>query len=177
MRKTAERMLATPGLGASISGDGSRMFVREANVIADGRTGEAIAQLAVPRVLLGEMLYDGRVVLIAQEQGGPHLRTFERDGTPRHDVPFPNVRNIRIAAETEEGKLILAANGRTIYVVDLATGVIEHTIPGVRGPVPRWSPDPRLIRFAAGQELVGLDEQGRLISWSIARPTPRPLLR
>lgn len=176
MRKTADRMfVATPGQGVSVSGDGSRIFVREANVIADGRTGETIVQLAVPRVLLGEMLYDGRVALITQEADGPHLRTFARDGTPRHDVPFPKVRFIRIAAETEDGKLILAAHGRTMYVVDLATGVLEHTIPGVRGPTPRWTTDPRLPRFAAGQELVGLDEQGKLITWSVARPTPRPL--
>ncbi len=174
-RKTAERTLAAPGLGVSASGDGSRMFVREANVIVDGRTGETIAQLEVPRVVFSEMLYDGRVALITKEADGPHLRTFERDGTPRHDVPFPQVRFIRIAAETEDGKLILAAHGKTMYVVDLATGVIERELPGIRGPVPRSSADPRLIRFAAGQELVGLDAKGRLIIWSTVRPTPRPL--
>jgi hypothetical protein len=174
-RKTAERTLAAPGQGVSISGDGSRMFVREANVIVDGRTGETIAQLAVPRVRLGEMLYDGRVALIAQEADGEHLRTFERDGTPRHDLPLPRGRSIRIAAETEDGKLILASYGRAMYVVDLATGVIEHTLPGIRGPAPRWTTDPRLPRFAAGQELVGLDAKGKLITWSTARPTPRPL--
>ncbi|HET8772584.1 MAG TPA: hypothetical protein VFP80_02285, partial [Thermoanaerobaculia bacterium] len=171
MRQTADRMLPAPGLGVAVSGDGSRMFVREANVIADGRTGETIAQLTAPRVVVGEMLYDGRVALITQEKDGPHLRTYERDGTARHDVPFPGVRFIRIAAETEDGKLILAAYGKTMYVVDLGTGVIEHTLPGIRGPSPRWSPDPRLPRFAAGQDLVGLDAKGKLIVWSIAHPT------
>lgn len=175
MRQTADRVLPAPGLGVAVSGDGSRMFVREANVIADGRTGETIAQLAVPRVAAGEMLYDGHVALITKEADGPHLRTFDRDGAPRHDVPFPKVRFLRIAAETEDGKLILSAYGRTMYVVDLATGAIEHRLPGVQGPSPRWSPDPHLPRFAAGQELVGLDEKGKLITWSVARPTPRPL--
>jgi len=174
-RKTGERVLLMTRNPASVSGDGSRMLVRGSNVIADGRTGETLVQLDVPTVRHGEMLHDGRVALITRDGGTPHLRTFERDGTPRHDVAFPNARSIWIAAETDNGKLILTAFGKTTYVVNLASGVIERKLEGIRGPVPRWSGDPRLVRFAADQELVGVDTNGKLIAWSTTRAETRPL--
>lgn len=175
-RKTAERPLVTPRYPVSVSGDGSRMFVRGPNVIADGRTAEPIATLDMWNVVHAAMLYDGRLALITYDRGVPHLRTFDRDGAPRHDVAFPGVRSIWIAGETANGKLILAAYGRSVYVVDLGTGAIERKLAGVRGPTPNWSDEPRLIRYAADQELVGVDASGKLIVWSTTRPTPRPLL-
>jgi hypothetical protein len=174
-RRTGERLLQSPRQPVSVSGDGARMYVRGANLIADGRTGETIAQLPVAHVTDGEMLHDGRVALIERVGAVPHLRTFDRDGAPRHDLPFPGVRSLWIAAETGNGKLILAAFGKTMIVVDIATGTVERTLQGLRGPLPRWTPDPRLARFAADQELVGMDERGKLVTWSPSRPAPRPL--
>lgn len=175
-RRTGERLFETPRHPVSVSGDGSRMFVQGANVIADGRTAEPIVTLDVPNVTDAAMLYDGSVALIAYADGVPHLRTFGPDGTPRYGVAFDGVRSIWIAAETEDGKLILAAYGKTVYVVDLTTGAIERKLDGVRGPSPGWSDEPRLTRYARDQEFVGVDASGKLILWSTSRPAPRPLL-
>jgi hypothetical protein len=174
-RRTAERILERPRV--SVSGDGSRMFIRGANEIADGRTAATIAKIDAANITHSTMLYDGRVALITRDAGVPHLRTYERDGKPRHDVAFPNVRAIWIAAEMEDGKLILAAYGKTMYVFDLASGVIEKKLDGIRGPVPRWGIDPRLARFAADQELVAIDAKGKLVLWKHeGRTAVRPLL-
>ncbi|HEX6096820.1 MAG TPA: hypothetical protein VF432_10895 [Thermoanaerobaculia bacterium] len=163
-RKTGERLLNSQRDAVSVSGDGSRMFLPTLNAIADGRTGETLAQLAVANVTDSEVLHDGRVVLITREPGAYHLRTFERDGTPRHDVPLRQAP-IWIAAETETGKLILAEHGKTMVVVDLARGAIERTLPGIRGPIPRWSRDPRLPRYAADQQFAAIDAKGKLTFW------------
>lgn len=177
IRKLGERMVATPRQAASVSGDGTRMFVRGANVIADGRTGETIAEIQLENVSSSEMLFDGRVALVTHDGLVPHLRTYDRDGALRHDVPFTKVRGVWIVGETENGKLILAAHGRTMYVVNLASGTIEQTLEGVRGPMPQWSATPRLMRYAADQEFVGVDRNGKLVVWkNEGRASARPLL-
>lgn len=177
IRKTGERMVATTRQAASVSGDGARMFVRGTNVIADGLTGETIAAIQAENVASSEMLFDGSVALIAFVDDLSHLRIYDRNGALRHDVPFTKVRGVWIVGETENGKLILAAHGRTMYVVDLASGAIEQTLDGVRGPMPRWSADPRLMRYAADQEFVGMDRNGKLIVWkNKGRASARPLL-
>lgn len=168
VRQTGERLVATERDAVGTSRDGARMFLPGVNEIADGRTGATLARLAVPNVTDAEMLHDGRVALIAREAGLYHLRTFEPDGTPRHDVVLRKPV-IWIAAEVEGGKLILAEHGKTMLVVDLNRGVIERILPGVRGPVPRWWRDPRLPLFAADQQLAAVDARGKLMFWSAGR--------
>ena len=175
IRKLGERMVATTRQAASVSGDGARMFVRGANVIADGRTGETIAEIQAENAS-SEMLFDGSVALITYVGDLSHLRTYDRDGALRHDVPITKVRGVWIVGETESGKLILAAHGKTMYVVDLASGAIEQKLEGVRGPMPQWSADPRLMRYAADQEFVGVDTNGKLVVWkNEGRASARPL--
>lgn len=178
-RRTGERMVEAPRQAVSASRDGSRMLILgSASIIADGRTGATIAQLPTAQVHDAKMLRDGRVARVERVGGVPHLRTYERDGAPRHDVPFPGVRSIWIAGETEDGKLILAAFGKTMIVVDLATGAVEQKLGGLRGPVPSWTADPRLVLYGADQELVGVDAGGKLVAWKHeGRTAVRPLLR
>jgi hypothetical protein len=170
-------MLKAPAL-VSVSRDGSRMFDRSANVIADARTGETIATIAAPNRARSEMLYDGRVAMTFMDaRNVPHLRTFTRDGKPLHEVVFPKVVMIGIAGETENGKLIVSERWSTSFVVDLASGVVERTLTGIAGPLPRWSDDPRLIRYAADQEFVGVDAKEKLVVWkNEGRASARPLL-
>ncbi len=174
-RKTGEQIAATTRNAVSVSGDGSRMFIRGANIVADGRTAQTIATLNAPHATHSAMLYDGRVAMIVLENGAPHLRTFGSEGAPQHDVAFPNTRSLWIAGETENGKLLLAAFGRTMYVVDLGSGAIERKLEGVRGPLPRWWGEPRLTRFGANQELVGT-KAGALVAWNTSGSV-RPILR
>jgi hypothetical protein len=107
------------------------------------------------------MLGDGGIAMITSDPR-PHLRTFERDGTPRHVVEI--AEEIRFAGETENGKLILAGLGKTMYVFDLAGGRIERRLEGIRGPMPRSGADPRLARYAANQEFAGVKD-GALAMW------------
>lgn len=172
MRKTGELLVRAPRQPVSATRDGSRIFIRGANVIADGRTGATVAAIA-GNVVHSAMLNGGRLAVVTHDGTVPQLRTFEPDGTPRHTVSFPNIRSIWIAAETEDGKLILAGHGKTMIVVDHATGVVEKTVSGVRGPMPRWSADPRLVRFAADQQLAGVDANGKLLYWSPEAAPPR----
>ena len=177
MIKTGERLMVVGSMNpVTVSGDGSRMFVRQANVLLDGRTGETIAQLDLPGFFSGAVLHDGRLAVVTRDERGSHLRIFERDGTPRHDLAFPQYRALWISAQTEDGKLILAAPDRRTVVADVVTGTVERTLTDVRGPDPMGWLDPRLPRFAADQEFVALDGKGTLILWkNEGRTVVRPL--
>jgi len=178
IRKTGERMFEMTQQAVSVSGDGARMFIRGSNVIADGRTGETIAEIKTENLSSSRMLFDGRVALVTHDGLVPHLRIYDRDGAPRRDVAFPKVRSVGIVGETENGKLILASyTARTTFVVDPTSGVIEQTLEGVKGPMPQWSADPRLMRYAADQEFVGVNTSGKLVAWkNEGRASARPLL-
>lgn len=176
LTRTGERSLETPRRRAvSVSGDATRMFVQGPNLIIDARTGATIAPVEPRHFVSASMLHDGSVAGISLENG-PHLRLYAPDGTPRHDIALTGERMVWIAAETETGKLILAARGGTMYVVDVAAGTIAQKL-ALRGPFPPPSADPRLTRYGADQELVSRDANGRLVVWKHEGRAPaRPLL-
>lgn len=176
LRRTGELPAGQWRQAVHVSRDGSRMFVPGLNVIADARTGAVLARIGMTGVMPSRMLHDGRVAILERPAGAARLRIYDREGVLRHDIALPQARRHRIAGETEEGKLLLASSGPRMVVVDAARGVIERTLEGIRGPIPQWTVDPRLIRYAAGQELAAVDAKGALVTWSVARPVPRPLL-
>jgi hypothetical protein len=186
MQKTGERTfeLATGrGVSVSASADGTRILVRGANVVVDGRTAEVLAQLPIEMAPTGSaMLHDGSVVSITS--GAPRLRIFSRDGQLRHEIAIPGMRRAFVAGEIEGGKLVLAGGtgtstdatgkGRTMFVVDTARGVIERALPDVKGPMPQRY-NVRLARFAAGQQMVAVDARGGLVTWDPRTGAVQPL--
>jgi hypothetical protein len=178
LTRTSEIAADTPaGRAISVSRNATRMFVRGPNLIVDGRTGAVLGAIGSERYSSASMLSDGSVAAISRAGQGPRLQLFGRDGRLRHEVPLMPARSHWITGEVEGGKVILAAHGGTMYVVDVATGKIARKLDGVSGPFPRFSADPRLIRFGAGQELVGRRD-GRLVAWSASGgAAPRALLR
>lgn len=177
-KSTAARPMNAPrgAFWTSVSGDGTRLFVGGPNVIADARTGEAIA--AIPATFVtARMLHDGRVAGISYEADAPHLHLYAPDGRRLHDLPLPPARNVWISGEIEGGGLILAMMG-AMYVVDVQRGAIVRKLDGITGPLARNSADPRLIRYGAGQELVGRGRDRQLVVWKHeGRAEARPLLQ
>ena len=168
---TGELPIDTPRRAISISGDGTRMFLRGPNLIVDARTAAVVANLGTERFTTAAMLHDGTVAAV-QPGSVPHLRLHARDGRLLHDLPVPGERNVWVAAEVEGGKLILTSRSGTTYVVDVVRGAIERRLPGLRGP---YQASARLIRYGAGQELVGRTREG-LVAWKLDG-SARPLLR
>ncbi len=182
LTRTGERDLETPsGHAISVSGDGSRMFVRGPNVIADARTGATIApvdrDLDPDRYSSASMLHDGRVAAISYAARTPRLRLYAPDGTRTAEIALQPARSVWISGEIEGGRLILTAHRGTMYVIDVARGVIEQRLDGVNGPRPRFSADPRLIVYAADRDLIA--RKGKdLIVWNAnGRAAARPLWR
>lgn len=190
LRKTGERVVAASRGSISVSrGDGSTMFVRNAGLILDGRTGETTGTIPSEDVATAAVLHDGTVAVVAQSGEGRLIRTYDRTGAQRTAVALPGVSWAVIAGETDNGRLLVIAREGTfhpgtapsgepaMYVIDLAQRRVESRIDGVRGPIPHWSPDPRLDRYASGQDFAAVDRDGKLVAWSLARPEPRPMLK
>lgn len=172
------RTMALPSYNDfSVSGDGSRMFLRADRIIADGRTGATIARLpkGEGRPFATAMLNDGRVALAGRTKATTILRIYTRDGALQREVTMP-VREAWIVGERTDGKLLLLGfntvtrepngRGRTMFLVDLNRGTIDRTLPDVRGPVLGWSPDPRLVRYDANAKLAAVDASGKLMFWN-----------
>ena len=190
LRKTGERMVAAPRDAISVSrGDGSTIFVRSAGLILDGRTAETTGTIPREDVASAAVLHDGTVAVVTQSGEGRLIRTYDRTGAHRAAAALPGADWAIIAGETDNGRLLVVGRegsfhpGRapsgepSMFVVDLAKGSVESKVDGVRGPMPQWSPDPRLDRYASGQDFAAVDREGRLVAWSLARPEPRPLLK
>jgi hypothetical protein len=177
-RLTGERPMSAPrgAFTTSVSADGTRLFVGGPNVIADGRTGATIA--AIPGTyIVARMLHDGGVAGISHESGVPHLHLYAPDGRRLHDLALAPARNVWISGEIEGGKLLLATIG-AMYVVDVPRGAIVRKREQITGPLPRNSPDPRLIRYGATQEFVARGKGRRLVVWKHeGRAEARPLLQ
>jgi hypothetical protein len=178
LTRTAERHMQTQsGKVVSVSGDGTRMFLRGPNVIADAHSGATIARLDAERYGVASMLHDGSVVAAAFAKGTARVHIYGPDGVRRHELTLPGTAGLWIAGEVEGGKVLLATR-RGMLVVDVNRGTIVQKLDGVRGPMPRFSADPRLIRYAANEELVGRADDGKLVVWKHeGRAEARPLLQ
>lgn len=176
MRQTGEGSFAVAvqgRRGVSVSGDGTRLWLRGAGTIVDGRSVKPIAQLPIPGQPMSVMLHDGSVAATSWNEGQSRLLLFAPDGGPLHDLLIPSEGRAFVVGETTDGKLILRTNrqitgqvgtGRSMLVVDLTSGVIERTVPDVNGPLPSWS-EPRAARYEAGVRFVAVDAKGELITW------------
>ena len=174
---SAPRAMSSPrgSYTTSVSGDGTRLFIGGPNVVVDARTGEPLATIPGTYVY-ARMLNDGSVAGISYAAGAPHLQLYAPDGRRLHDLALAPSRNVWISGEIEGGKLILATIG-AMYVVDVRRGAIERKLDGITGPFPRNSVDPRLIRYAAGQELAGRQNRQFIVWTHDGRAETRPLLQ
>ncbi len=162
---------------ASVSADGSRMYLRTERLIVDGRTGATIAELPASsdNTFASAMLSDGRVVTQTMANGKAALNIYSRDAVLQHRVALPS-RVAWICGERTDGKLILmgisrvknydAAEGHTMLLVDLNRGTIDRALNDVKGPMPYWSNNPRLIRYDANAKLAAVDRSGKLTYWN-----------
>lgn len=176
LTRTESPLPAASRNGITVSGDGTRMFLRGKNMIADVHSGTIIAALDPARYNVASMLHDGSVVAAAFANGGAHVHIYGPDGEHRHELTLPKTPGLWISGEVEGGKVLLATRSGMV-VIDVNSGTVVRRVDGVRGPMPRFSADPRLIRYAADQELVGRTEDGKLVVWKHeGRAEARPLL-
>lgn len=173
MSKTGEQVL--PGgrdVSLSLSGDGTRMFVRGVNTIIDGRTAGLVARVnGDGSPAASGILHDGTVATITPKV--PRLQVYSRDGLPLRVIALPGVDRAVLSGEIDGGKLIVVgssglpgspAGERRMFLIDVRRGVIERVVKGLLGPLPDWS-EGRLIRYAADQRLVLLDKRETLLAF------------
>ncbi len=187
LTQTGERLLERGNGTISASLDGSRMLVGGTDAILDGRTGERIA--SIPGVPAGgfrtAMLNDGSIASIEPVGDSVSLRTFDRVGTPRHTIPLPGIRGGVVAAEIAGRKVVVwGRRGQQgffadaqMIVVDVDRGVIERVMKDLRGPMRDFGPDPRLVRYDAGQDLAAVERDGRLVLWNPSTGEKKALLQ
>ena len=166
--KTGERLEG--GAVLSASGDGSRMLLRR-DVIADGRTAQTIATLPAWPATMNRprMLHDGSIARTGVVAGTAHAQILNAEGALLHDVVLPDVRNAVVADATADRKLIVLGSrevgkDRRTFVIDMASGKLERTMAGIRGPYHWWASDPRRTPFHG--ELLSTDASGDLIAWN-----------
>lgn len=189
LRKTGEQEAkGVRGDRVTISADGTRMHFRGTDQLLDGRTGEPVAVVpATKGTTRGVMLHDGAFALLSQASGPVHLQLFSRDGLPLHDLVVPGVETAYFVGEIAGDRLMLTGlvkatgtvdptgKGRRMFVIDLRQGTIELTVAGIRGPRAWWSYAPILPRYAADQPLVGVNGQGKLVTWDPRTGVVRPV--
>lgn len=177
-KQTGEFPKNAPFIGTSA--DGTRVYVRGA--ILDGRTGAAIATLPEwkPELPRSRMLSDGSIARSGFEGGKAIVKIFNADGTARHELVLPGVKQTYIAGDTADGKLIVPASRAVrlehkVFVIDPKRGVIEQVREGLAGPYPSWETDPRSTPFRG--ELASIDvKSGKPVLWSHQnRAEARPL--
>jgi len=173
----ARRTLARTGQFAaentwnSASLDGSRVYVRKERTIVDGRTGALIATLPIQpaTAFAGAILNDGRVAVIARDDGALHL--YDRDGMELKKIALPPLDRPSIRAQVGDSKLIVRGSNKTL-VVDLDRGVIHATMKGP-GPLLNFA-DVHLMRFTEDASVVVFDEHEKLAIWNVATGERRP---
>lgn len=169
----------------AVSGDGSRMLLRERSVIADARTGAPLATVpARLNQLSSAMLRDGSVVAGARENEIFHLRTFNRDGQPMHDIVLPGVRWAQPVGQLSDSKLVIVGYtkrstertgvDRKIFVVDLARGVIERTAENMFGGFSMSPVEPQLPQLGTAP-IISLDAKGDLVLWDPRTGNTKPM--
>lgn len=155
------------GMLVSASHDGSRILLRKARRVVDGRTLATLAELPPQEPDWSAMLGDGRVAELARAGKATRLRIT---GGAETVLPVPQAV---VAGELSDGKLLvrgtkritatLTGAERVMFVVDPATGAIVQTSDGIRSVGPTWN-DPRLTRYDAGR-MAAIDAKGKLVWW------------
>lgn len=155
------------GMLIAASHDGSRILLRRARRVVDGRTLATIAELPPEETAWSAVLGDGRVAEIVREGRTARLRI---SGGPEVVLPVPQAI---VTGELADGKLLvrgtkritqaLTGAQRVMFVVDPATGAIVQTADGLRSVGPNWN-DPRLTRYDAAR-IAALDAKGELVWW------------
>lgn len=175
---TGEGKVSSSWNAIGLSADGTTMLVRHHGVIADARTGATLATIPVSggNDMTNAMLSDGQVASMARDDRGTTLRFYRKDGTLRHQTRVENFRIGWVWSETRDGKLLLATSskpgdvtkrGRSMVVVDVASGNVERVIPALFAGMPTWGGDGRLPLINASQRLAGVDGEGNLVLWSV----------
>ncbi|HEX2120806.1 MAG TPA: hypothetical protein VHL59_04115 [Thermoanaerobaculia bacterium] len=154
----------------STSLDGSRLLIRGAGVIADGRSGATIATLPVKarNSFANAMMSDGTVAVVHATNGVARLYTFSRDGQPLGQVVLPGVSAGWLIGQIGDDRIVVGgwdrAHNHKTYVVDIARGAVERRVDGFKSGPAEWH-EPQLRRFAEDQPIAGVDASGRVALW------------
>lgn len=153
----------------SVSGDGSRVYLRKEARLYDARTGALIAELPKPdSMLAGAIMDDGRVAIIAKSV----LHLFDRDGRELKTIALPNLTRAGIRVQMGNDKLFIGTNDGTV-IVDLARGVAGPVV-DIRGPVGGWNLL-RLPRLNDDALILSATKDKKIVMWNPRTGERKPL--
>ena len=147
-----------------VTGDGSRLYIRQDATVLDARTGTALVTLPVKpaKPFYGAMLNDGSTVVIRDAK----LHYFDPNGAPAGEIPLP-VQQAGVVGQVGASKVVLTSGGAKaedsrMFIVDLSTRKVAVTIPGLRSALAWWS-DPVLPQFTEDAAIAAMDGQRKLV--------------
>jgi hypothetical protein len=140
---------ATEAYYLTASRDGSRLLI-DANTVLNARTGETLFMLPQWTALAqrSRMLPDGSIARTGVVGGANHVQIIDPNGAVQNEVVLAGMRHALIVGESEGNKLLVVGRKgtslpRTGFVIDLATGKIDRTVPNPDGWWPKSGTDPR----------------------------------
>jgi len=159
---------ASIGRWPGVSGDASRLYVRENATIYDARTGAVIAALPVKAVApyASAIMNDGRIAVITTDGAPPNarvLRLFDRDGRELKSMPMPTYPRTGIRAQIGDSQLVIGTGAGTI-VADVDRGTVSAEQQNLRGPMVSWS-DMKLPRVDENAAVMAAEGK-KLVLWN-----------
>jgi hypothetical protein len=158
----------------NITGDGSRIFIREEGAIRDARTGAVLMTLPIqPKSpFFSSMLPDGSVIVTRDAK----LYQIDANGMLVRETPIP-VAQAGVAGQVGVSKILLSRGGAErkewrLMLVDLTTGKVDAQLPGHLTAL-GWSAS-TMPQFTEDATIVAMDGKRELVLWDLKSGAKRP---
>lgn len=159
----------------NVTGDGSRIFIREEGTIHDARTGALLLTLPIPpgKPFFSSMLRDGSTIVTRDSK----LYQFDANGGLIREIPIP-APQAGLVGQVGASKVLLSRRGIErsewrLLLVDLATGKVDAELPGHLSAL-GWN-DSTVPQFTEDATIVAMDGNRKLVLWDIKTDAKRPM--
>lgn len=158
----------------NVTGDGSRIFIREEGTIHDARTGALLLTLPIPpgKAFFSSMLRDGSTIVTRDSK----LYQFDANGELIREIPIP-APQAGLVGQVGASKVLLSRRGMErsewrLLLVDLATGKVDVELPGYLSAL-GWN-DAAVPQFTEDATIVAMDRERKLLLVDVRTGAKRP---
>jgi hypothetical protein len=159
----------------NVTGDGSRIFIREEGAIHDARTGALLLMLPIPpgKPFYSSMLRDGSTIVTRDSK----LYQFDAKGGLIREIPIP-APQATLVGQVGASKVLLSRRGMErsqwrLLLVDLATGKVGAELPGYLSAL-GWN-DSTVPQFTEDAAIVAMNAERKLVLWDTKTGAKRPM--